>query len=57
MRHALCGALFAALEREDVDTVVAGVSLPNPASLSQHEWFGVRPVGVFHAVDCKFDKF
>ncbi len=50
-------ALFAALEREDVHTIVAGVSLPNAASLALHERFGFRPVGVFHAVGRKFDKF
>ena len=49
-------ALFAALEHEDVHTVVAGVSLPNAASLSLHERFGFRPVGVFHEVGRKFDK-
>jgi phosphinothricin acetyltransferase len=54
---ALYRALFTALEREDVQTVVAGVSLPNPASVSFHEKFGFRPVGVFHAVGRKFDKF
>jgi phosphinothricin acetyltransferase len=54
---ALYGALFAALEREDVQTLVAGISLPNPASLSLHERFGFRPVGVFHAVGRKFDRF
>ena len=54
---ALYTALFAALEREDVCTIVAGVSLPNPASLSFHEKFGFRPVGVFHAVGRKFDRF
>jgi phosphinothricin acetyltransferase len=37
--------------------VVAGISLPNPASLSLHERFGFRPVGVFHAVGRKFEKF
>ena len=54
---ALYRALFAALEREDVRTIVAGVSLPNPASLSLHEKFGFRPVGVFHEVGRKFDRF
>jgi phosphinothricin acetyltransferase len=54
---ALYRALFSALEREDVRTIVAGVSLPNPASLSFHEKFGFRPVGVFHAVGRKFDRF
>lgn len=54
---ALYAALFAVLEHEDVHTVVAGVSLPNPASVSLHERFGFRPVGVFHAVGRKFDTF
>jgi len=55
---ALYRELFAALEREeDVHTIVAGVSLPNPASLSLHERFAFRRVGVFHSVGRKFDKF
>jgi len=54
---ALYAALFAALESEDVHTIVAGMSLPNPASLSLHQRFGFRPVGVFHAVGRKFDQF
>jgi phosphinothricin acetyltransferase len=54
---ALYSALLAALEREDIRTIVAGVSLPNPASLSFHEKFGFRAVGVFHAVGRKFDRF
>jgi phosphinothricin acetyltransferase len=54
---ALYAALFAALEHEDVHAIVAGVSLPNPASLSLHERFGFRPVGVFHAVGWKFGQF
>jgi phosphinothricin acetyltransferase len=54
---ALYRALFGALEREDVRTIVAGVSLPNPASVSFHEKLGFRSVGVFHAVGRKFDRF
>ena len=54
---ALYAALFAALASEDVHRVVAGVSLPNPASVSLHERFGFRPVGVFHSVGRKFDRF
>ena len=54
---ALYTALFAMLDPENVQTIVAGVSLPNPASLALHERFGFRPVGVFHAVGRKFDKF
>ena len=54
---ALYAALFAALEREDVHVIVAGLTLPNPASLALHEKFGFQPVGVFHAVGRKFDKY
>ena len=54
---ALYAALFAALEDEDVHAIVAGISLPNPASVSLHERFGFRQVGVFHAVGRKFDRF
>lgn len=54
---ALYRALFDTLQREAVHTMVAGVSLPNPASVSLHERLGFRPVGVFHAVGRKFDRF
>jgi phosphinothricin acetyltransferase len=54
---ALYTALFAALEREDVHMLVAGVSLPNAASVALHERFAFRSVGVFHAVGRKFDRF
>lgn len=54
---ALYSALFTALEKENVHTIVAGVSLPNDASLALHARFGFRPVGVFHAVGRKFDKY
>ena len=53
---ALYSELFTILEQEDVHTIVAGLTLPNPASVSLHEKFGFRPVGVFHAVGRKFDK-
>jgi phosphinothricin acetyltransferase len=54
---ALYRELFGALAQEDIHTIVAGVSLPNAASLSLHERLGFRPVGVFHAVGRKFDRF
>jgi phosphinothricin acetyltransferase len=54
---ALYTALFRALERADVRMIVAGVSLPNQASLSLHQKLGFRSVGVFHGVGWKFDKF
>jgi phosphinothricin acetyltransferase len=54
---ALYTALFASLEQQDVQTIVAGVSLPNPRSIALHERFGFRQVGVFHAVGRKFDEY
>lgn len=53
----LYDALFAALADEDIRTIVAGVSLPNPASIALHRRFGFRSVGVFHAVGRKFDRY
>jgi len=40
-----------------VHRIVAGVSLPNPASIRLHERFGFRPVGVFPGVGRKFDRY
>jgi phosphinothricin acetyltransferase len=54
---ALYKVLFEELSRENVRTVVAGISLPNPASIALHMRFGFRPVGVFHAVGHKFDRY
>ena len=54
---ALYAALFNSIVAEDVRTIVAGVSLPNPASIKLHERFGFQPVGVFHRVGRKFDKY
>ena len=53
----LYAALFAALAGEDVHRIVAGVVLPNPASIRLHERFGFRPVGVFPGVGRKFDRY
>lgn len=54
---ALYTALFQSLEAEDVHAIVAGIALPNPASVSFHERFGFRPVGIFQAVGRKFDRY
>jgi phosphinothricin acetyltransferase len=54
---ALYSALFQLLSHEDVRTIVAGISLPNPASIALHTRFGFQPVGVFHAVGRKFDRY
>ncbi len=54
---ALYSALFRSLESEDVERIVAGVSLPNPASLALHRRFGFRHVGTFTRVGRKFDRY
>ena len=54
---ALYAALFDSLRGEDIEVVVAGVSLPNPASVALHERFGFERVGVFQAVGRKFDRY
>lgn len=53
----LYGALFAAIEGEDVHRIVAGYALPNEASARLHEKFGFRPVGVFRETGRKFGKY
>lgn len=35
----------------------AGVSIPNPKSEHFHESFGFRPIGIYHKVGYKFDKW
>jgi phosphinothricin acetyltransferase len=40
-----------------VHTIVAGVALPNDASVTLHERFGFRPVGIYREVGRKFDRF
>lgn len=53
----LYDALFEAIRGEDVHTIVAGIALPNDASVALHERCGFARVGVFHAVGRKFDRF
>lgn len=51
---ALYEALFTRLRAAGFRAVVAGVTLPNEASVRLHESCGFRKVGVFHAVGYKF---
>jgi phosphinothricin acetyltransferase len=53
----LYAALFEAIAGENVHTIVAGVALPNAASIALHERFGFREVGVFREVGLKFGTF
>jgi len=53
----LYAALFESLESEDVRLAVAGITLPNPASIALHERFGFEPVGIFRQVGYKFERY
>ena len=54
---ALYEALFAAVKDEDIHRLLAGVTLPNPASLALHARFGFRSIGVFPEVGRKFGRY
>jgi phosphinothricin acetyltransferase len=53
----LYGALFESLAGEDIHRIVAGYTLPNPASEALHVRFGFKPVGVFHQNGRKFGRY
>ena len=54
---ALYRALFAAIAGEDINRIVAGITLPNPASVALHRSFGFLQVGVFSETGRKFDRY
>jgi phosphinothricin acetyltransferase len=49
--------LFAALSKEDIHRIVAGIAQPNPASNALHERFGFHTVGTFTEVGRKFGRY
>lgn len=49
--------LFALLEQLDTHAVVAGIALPNDASVALHEKFGMRQVAHFHEIGYKFNQW
>ncbi len=51
--HGLYTALLAALRVQGFYNALAGVALPNPASVGFHEALGFQPVGVYRAVGHK----
>jgi phosphinothricin acetyltransferase len=53
----LYGALFELIAGEDINRIVAGVTLPNPASVALHQRFGFRHVGTFTGNGRKFGKY
>ncbi|MGC2330964.1 MAG: N-acetyltransferase family protein [Candidatus Acidiferrales bacterium] len=50
-------ALFDALQVEDIRRIVAGYTLPNPASAALHQRFGFKLVGIFTENGRKFGRY
>ncbi len=53
----LYGALFSALQEEDVHLAVAGITVPNRGSVDLHERFGFTRAALFREVGRKFDQY
>lgn len=49
--------LFDAISDVGLRMALAGVTLPNEASIALHERFGFTPIGVMHDVGYKFGRF
>ncbi len=49
--------LFAALADEDIHCLLAGATLPNPASVALHETLGFRRAGMYPQVGRKFGRY
>ncbi|MEO5987672.1 MAG: N-acetyltransferase family protein [Candidatus Eisenbacteria bacterium] len=49
--------LFGQLANEDVHRALAGVALPNPASVALHRRMGFSELGTFDEVGRKFDRY
>ena len=54
---ALYSALFDAIEGHGLHRAVAGVAVPNPASVALHAQFGFTPVGTFTQVGQKLGQW
>ncbi len=48
--------LFAELEKTETHAIIAGISLPNEASVKLHEKFGFEKIAHFREVGFKFGK-
>ena len=53
---ALYNELFKAIANEDINRIVAGITLPNAASMALHRSFGFVQVGVFSQNGRKFNR-
>ena len=49
--------LFESIAGEDINRIVAGVTLPNDSSIALHRRFGFKPVGTFSANGRKFGRY
>jgi phosphinothricin acetyltransferase len=54
---ALYRVLLREIEREDVHRAIAGITLPNPASVRLHERCGFREIGRFSEQGRKFGRY
>ena len=50
-------ALFDALKNEDIHRLLAGITIPNDASIKLHRRFGFTEVGVFSECGRKLDRY
>jgi phosphinothricin acetyltransferase len=55
--RALYGELLPRLVRRGFRTAVAGITLPNAASVGLHEALGFEPVGTYRRIGWKFDSW
>ena len=55
--RALYGRLIPTLETQGYRTLLAGITLPNPASVKLHESFCFKQVAAFERVGFKFDAW
>ncbi len=55
--NALYTALFECLRIQGYRTAVAGIALPNTASVALHQRLGFRSIGVFHHVGHKLSRW
>lgn len=53
----LYSVLFDAVKGEDINRLLAGITLPNEASVAIHRKFGFTPVGVFSENGRKFNRY
>ncbi len=53
----LYSELFKAIEGQDLHRALAGIALPNPASIALHEKFGFKRVALFTEQGRKFGRY